>query len=108
MSVLSAAEQARDLERVMQMWRALGHTVGSIDVYSMYVRLMLREARSVDYQSLCADRVVQLCNHGPICDQQSQTKTRGTGGVLGSNGNVRTEAQPMAAHSEAIKFSSID
>ena len=44
----------------MQMWRALGHTAGSIDVYSMYVRLMLREARSVDYQSLCADRVVQL------------------------------------------------
>jgi site-specific recombinase XerD len=60
MSVLSAAEQARDLERVIQMWRALGHTARSIDVYSMYVRLMLREARSVDYQSLCADRVVQL------------------------------------------------
>ena len=60
MSVLSAAEQARDLERVMQMWRALGHTARSIDVYSMYVRLMAREARSVDYKSLCADRVVQL------------------------------------------------
>jgi len=60
MSVSSAAEQARDLESVVQLWRDLGHTAGSIDVYSMYVRLILREARTVDYQSLCADRVVQL------------------------------------------------
>ena len=60
MSVSSAADPAQDLESVVQLWRKLGHTVGSIEVYSMYVRLILREARSVDYQSLCADRVVQL------------------------------------------------
>ena len=60
MSVSSAVEQARDLESVVQLWRKIGHTAGSIKVYTTYVRLMLREAHCVDYQSLCADRIVQV------------------------------------------------
>jgi site-specific recombinase XerD len=60
MSVSSATDQAGDLKSVVQLWRDIGHTAGSIDVYTMYVRLILREAHGVDYQRLCADRVVQL------------------------------------------------
>jgi hypothetical protein len=60
MCVSSEVDQSRDLKSVVQLWRDLGHTPDSIDVYPMYVRLILREARCVDYQSLCADRVVHL------------------------------------------------
>jgi len=55
-----AAEFDRDLERVSQLWRRLGHTPRSIDAYCVYLRQLLRQADYCNYRQLSAERVVQL------------------------------------------------
>lgn len=57
---VTAADQARDLAQVTQLWHDLGHTHGSVDVYRYGIRLLLRRARITDYRQLSADRVVRL------------------------------------------------
>lgn len=60
MDTSHAAERARDLELVMQLWRKLGHSPSSIRGYRHYVRNILERANGSDYAELCADRVVRL------------------------------------------------
>src|SRR5271169_4072090 len=60
MDASRAAEQGRDLKRVSQLWRKLGHSPGTIRVYCDCVRRILRQAPGCNYQQLCADRVVRL------------------------------------------------
>jgi integrase/recombinase XerD len=56
---LRAAERARDLKRVVRLWRTLGHSSRSIQTYCWYLRRILESAHGCDYSQLCADRVVQ-------------------------------------------------
>jgi len=55
-----AAVQARDLERVICLWRQLGHTPKSIDQYRLCVRQILESADAPDYRDISVDRVDSL------------------------------------------------
>jgi site-specific recombinase XerD len=76
MNTSRAAEQARDLESVAQLWRKLGRSSGGIAVYSDYVKRLLRESGKCDYRMLSADRVVQLAQSYARRHQLDPQRTR--------------------------------
>src|SRR3954464_12830803 len=76
MNTSRAAEQARDLESVAQLWRKLGRSSGGIAVYSDYVKRLLRESGQCDYRMLSADRVVQLAQSYARRHQLDLRRTR--------------------------------
>ena len=47
----------RDLDRVICLWRDIGHTPKSIDQYRLAVIQILQRAVSYEYRDLTADRV---------------------------------------------------
>jgi integrase/recombinase XerD len=55
-----AAEQARDLDQVSNLWCKLGHPPRSVHAYRQLTLLVLAAARVSDYRELSADRVVRL------------------------------------------------
>jgi integrase/recombinase XerD len=53
-------EQIRDLERVIPLWRKLGHPPLSVLAYRQWTLEVLTAAHVSDYRELSADRVVRL------------------------------------------------
>lgn len=59
-----AIAQAEDLNRVARLWRQLGHTPESINVYRRCVTHILQKVRTSSYREISAERVTHLaCLH---------------------------------------------
>lgn len=69
-----AIAQAKDLDRVARLWRQLGHTPESINVYRRCVTRILQSVHTSSYREISAERVMRMARlyaHQHHADPQS-------------------------------------